>query len=705
MKQFDSCQIIPIIKYFTVFPFALYTKNEVEPSSHSNKWMCSGAIRRYLKRRLVGHSSKTTKLWWSILQGLKRGCEYAPGEYVQQAYEKHAKKMIADPALLEGENSLHTRFSEKFIQKAKQVTTGFVYTQEMIARDNLRARQISSSACFENSKTNGGSLNYLLDLSYGSLKTKYGICRHNLDRDLIRMYQVNSSRIVTVYGYIAMTHDEVRLSLAIEEIEEEEINGIVKTERCCKTYGVLEPLKVRMITKGESQPYYFAKPFQKRLWSYLQEHSQFAVTGQTIDKSHIYDLIGKTKNLEQRYGLIYKFNKFVSGDYSAATDNLSIGSTKCVFEEFLNRSDLSFGDKERYREVLYQHEVFYPEKESGGIEPLTQTNGQLMGSPLSFPILCVVNLICYWIALEYYMQGYLEYNESIPIELLPVIINGDDILFCCNDSLYSIWQETIRYVGFELSIGKNYIHEKLLTANSRLYEYDSDKNIVTEIPFFNVGLLLGQSKVGQDDRNRQLIGEEAEQSLRGVYNCVLEGCNNKLRTHNRFMYYHKEQIPRCRENYFASISLGGLGFRLYDEVKPYVTFTPYQRCLASQFLNGEGVTCGFVSSSRQNFPNKELSTQKVLVPYGPLREWEFEFDGDVYIENAIRPEDVSLRYVHSKLASKYKPYQGDLTIEYRIVHVNTIIKDISTIQTTDCTVEPADRSEDILDILLSDESL
>ena len=39
----------------------------------------------------------------------------------------------------------------------------------------------------------------------------------------------------------------------------------------CQVSAVLEPLKVRLITKGESIPYYFARSMQKSMHTYLRK--------------------------------------------------------------------------------------------------------------------------------------------------------------------------------------------------------------------------------------------------------------------------------------------------------------------------------------------------------------------------------------------------------------------------------------------------
>ena len=50
---------------------------------------------------------------------------------------------------------------------------------------------------------------------------------------------------------------------------------------------------------------------------------------------------------------------------------------------------------------------------------------------------------------------------------MPVRVNGDDILFKCNDEFYHhYWKPAIDAIGFTLSAGKNYVSDKFLTVNS-----------------------------------------------------------------------------------------------------------------------------------------------------------------------------------------------------------------------------------------------
>ena len=131
----------------------------------------------------------------------------------------------------------------------------------------------------------------------------------------------------------------------------------------------------------------------------------------------------------------------MSGDYSAATDNLKIDYTKCAFEAFLDVIGKDSDESEILRQVLYEHEVHYGpqmikfneelrklDPSLTSLDPFKQQNGQLMGSVLSFPILNVCNFVAYWISLERYMG--VTYKDPWK---LPVLTNGDDILFRTNE--------------------------------------------------------------------------------------------------------------------------------------------------------------------------------------------------------------------------------------------------------------------------------
>jgi len=222
----------------------------------------------------------------------------------------------------------------------------------------------------------------------------------------------------------------------------------------------------------------------------------------------------------------------------------------------------------------------------GSIKFLQKT-GQLMGSPISFPFLCLINLVAYWLSLEEYL------GTTIPVERLPVKINGDDIAFRSNETHYAIWLRWIGKAGFSLSLGKNYCHPSLVTLNSVLYECKSFRTgpnnldiqmnySIREVPYFNTGLLYAQSKGKVQDWTREL-------SLEEMYRIVIGDAEDKIRAHNRFLHHNLFQIKKMtdngRYNLFLPRILGGLGFPIFSEVFPIIRFTPFQRRFGRFFLN------------------------------------------------------------------------------------------------------------------------
>jgi hypothetical protein len=80
--------------------------------------------------------------------------------------------------------------------------------------------------------------------------------------------------------------------------------------------------------------------------------------------------------------------------------------TEAIFEGMMEKSWYDGDLKSILRSVIEPQFLHYPAPmmKKGGLDPINQQNGQLMGSTLSFPILCIINLVAYWAALEEYTQ-------------------------------------------------------------------------------------------------------------------------------------------------------------------------------------------------------------------------------------------------------------------------------------------------------------
>jgi len=216
-----------------------------------------------------------------------------------------------------------------------------------------------------------------------------------------------------------------------------------------------------------------------------------------------------------------------------------------------------------------------PKRASGLLDATLQQNGQLMGSPLSFPILCLVNFCCAWIALF----------PTAKLHEVPVLVNGDDILFRTLRSSVPQWYDAIANCGFEKSVGKNFVHRQAIFINSEPWiasrRSDFSESALAEferMPFFNVGLLHGQSKVASSP---QVVGGTSFQPLWALQPEAVAGARDRERAVKRFNSIHREALNRASASGFFSHALPPqyLGLGMVPCEKTVYTFT--QRCIAT----------------------------------------------------------------------------------------------------------------------------
>jgi hypothetical protein len=443
--------------------------------------------------------------------------------------EKHRKAMAKETT------ACSRVFLDGFIPRMLQIVSKMTFS------DLATTHEYSTNACYENGRAAGGA--------------KYHMMRsHVSDGDtgsdeLLRMEFCPYKGVTERRGYL--TQDFTRLlSSAKDKVCE------------AKVYSVCEPLKIRNITAGNAVPYALAKGMQKSMHSSLKAFPQFRLIGEPLTEDIVKDFLVKRKWGE----------KIASGDFSAATDNVKIELTKLCFEAILNKV-LSEGlypkwwsifDYTKYRailrRVLYEHLIEYPNSD---IDPVMQVNGQLMGSNLSFPILCIINLVTYWLSVEPQVQDFRKLN---------VLVNGDDIMFCCDQVRYSTWLSTLHEAGLTPSPGKNFFHEKYGTVNSALFYLRRDGSGGSRciyLPFFNSGMLLGQSKVARESEGKN-------KPIHCLHQCAMHGAHNKIRADSRFRYYNKDALSKCSTmydgtvlNWYLPATMGGLGMKL----QPGMTFS------------------------------------------------------------------------------------------------------------------------------------
>jgi len=146
-------------------------------------------------------------------------------------------------------------------------------------------------------------------------------------------------------------------------------------------------------------------------------------------------------------------------------------------------------------------------------QAVEQRCGQLMGCPISFPILSILNLACHLYALNPPSPWtlHVEVNGEEPdvwvhgLKDLPIRINGDDGVAVMNADELARFEEACACVGFKFSQGKNWHSRRFLEINSQSFLHQrEDKNWppglgrnFRSVRFVNLGLLYGQKKTAQ----------------------------------------------------------------------------------------------------------------------------------------------------------------------------------------------------------------
>jgi hypothetical protein len=246
------------------------------------------------------------------------------------------------------------------------------------------------------------------------------------------------------------------------------------------------------------------------------------------------------------------------------------------------------------------------------VAPVQQRNGQLMGSILSFPILCLANLGLYLAVVE-------KDPRPLAEKLRGVLVNGDDMLYVAPQSLWKEHVELGKSVGLTMSPGKAYHHPVYANANSACYHFDLNKFRYVErfedtdlrkgrarpagtswwtvlpnsstpryIPFLNVGLFFGQNKVLGSQGDDGVDGlDEDEKSYVSVIDRItagaLPGRGNEILAQYLGRFKAEIRAECLGRNLFLPISLGGMGVTKPEGFKSRVTVA--QRQVAQELVD------------------------------------------------------------------------------------------------------------------------
>jgi hypothetical protein len=225
-----------------------------------------------------------------------------------------------------------------------------------------------------------------------------------------------------------------------------------------KPVGLAEALKVRVITKGPPLINTAMLPLQKFLWKCLSRQRVTQLVGRPASDRALLAVLGA----DLPDGCSY-----LSGDYSAATNELRSWVSEAVASAIADRLELTQQERSIFLESLTGHffQVIGPD---GKKVWRPQVNGQLMGSVTSFPVLCLANIAVCWLAME---AGF---RRLIPFAELRLLVNGDDCVFVANEEVRRAWLAIGTLAGLRPSLGKYFFTPLFAEINSTQYWVDEN---------------------------------------------------------------------------------------------------------------------------------------------------------------------------------------------------------------------------------------
>lgn len=680
-NEFDKCA-----KYFCVRFMAQFLDNDLPPPPppgygpmSGNDWMLfEGPVRRYLKNRLVvkATSAKVLHLFQGLLQGVKRGAYQVSPQLVSKVLLGQAQTLGSNkPATWSHEGIYGERFRYYI-----RLIVSTLYQKHPLG-ERLGVLEPSTNASADSTRDDGGQrAAVVLHLKRLFGDQVFDDMQQGAPHSFV---EVRPGVVETQNWAVVPTFDEIfdrvmeRYSLEpLAKILPEDVREFTTfldpnfrefskdwegdyfsdpekpvLHSRVKISPVLEPLKVRLVSCGEPLKYWLSRPFQKWMWSGLQRTKIFRLTGRPLERDDLTDLLEAGKEDWM----------FTSGDFSGATDSIRMIWTVYCFEALLEASQVSPKYAALMRRVIYGQELFYAKQKTGLPRDLAvwQCSGQLMGSTLSFPILCILNLASYLLTLE-----MTEGRRLVPKDVISsrVLINGDDILFRVppdgtKSAMYQHWLRAIDVVGFELSLGKNYVHPSYLMINSQGYSYNPQTSELAKIGFLNVGLLIGKSKTAARESAKLT-------PLQGKYSEVVPQAHDRARAHNRFIHYNRKVIDTLTMSGKFSLQLdpllGGLGFPKVPEVKCYLT--AFQKKLAKfawdQLKGKESDHIGYMDLPKNYVGVICPSEYKERFESPQIKPW-----GSFVLQARTAPLDIGESVAYEPLSTVRAPLQRERVLD------------------------------------------
>jgi hypothetical protein len=300
--------------------------------------------------------------------------------------------------------------------------------------------------------------------------------------------------------------------------------------------GLKEALKVRVISKGPPCTYFVLKPLQKFLWRVLKEKPEYQLIGEPIS----------AKLLNQRFGRLAAGTRYLSGDYSAATDELHSWVSEAIARGISDEIGLPEQFRILFMRSLTGHTYVrnIGDEKNPVLEKRAQKRGQLMGSITSFPILCIAN------------TGLITLAQIASADFGPYTVNGDDCLIAYKGDFPVWWRILGNRMGLTESIGKSYESKSFCTLYSAYYRMN--RGLWEEFKYCNLGLLFGTPRSVEDSGGDRCYSELGTLQTKLVETCPGDKVNDIKKL---FLYFNGDELRKFHGPWFLPGYLCGLGLK------------------------------------------------------------------------------------------------------------------------------------------------
>jgi hypothetical protein len=289
-----------------------------------------------------------------------------------------------------------------------------------------------------------------------------------------------------------------------------------------KLVALAESLKIRVISKGPALKYFLLKPVQKYLSQMLGRFPAFRLTRETVSAKFLDSFFQKRYVSDQ--------DVWHSLDYQSATDLLNPELSLAVVDSLVELLGIPEDIGRDFRLALTGHTI----------EGEPQRWGQLMGSVVSFIVLCIVNLTVIRFSYE------LCVGRRVPLHRLPALVNGDDGLVRAPPGFLDIWKDVAKVAGLIPSVGKVYTHPTYVNINSTSYEWSVEKRSFTPIPYVNMGLVYGYQRSTTKKDPSQLADDVDERvgTVGARHRALITSCPFHLRVpvHKAFLRLNSDLL-------------------------------------------------------------------------------------------------------------------------------------------------------------------